>query len=261
MSAELPDLFEGDQLVLLGRYVGRKPVTFALSGNYLGKKRTFKFKSDFDKATTRNAFVSRLWAGRKIGMLVDAIRSSGANPSAAENDPKFKELVDEIVRLSTEFGILTEYTAFLAREGTDLSRKDSVLAEATGNFRRRAIQARVGTAAVNQDLNSIAQKAQSVGNRRNEFYDAKLNRVAITNVQQVADLAFYCKGNIWIDSRLADKNKNEQQPAREIEFGSEQFMQLARKLAAKGRQGSVAFDRDTLLLVDGHRVLIKAPKP
>ncbi|MDP7302152.1 MAG: hypothetical protein QGG09_03570, partial [Pirellulaceae bacterium] len=68
-------------------------------------------------------------------------------------------------------------------------------------------------------------------------------------------------GNIWIDSRLADKNKNEQQPAREIEFGSEQFMQLARKLAAKGRQGSVAFDRDTLLLVDGHRVLIKAPKP
>ena len=261
MPAELPDLFEGDQLVLLGRYVGRKPVTFALSGNYLGKKRTFKFKSDFDKATTSNAFVSRLWAGRKIGMLVDAIRSSGANPSAAENDPKFKELVDEIVRLSTEFGILTEYTAFLAREGTDLSRKDSVLAEATGNFRRRAIQARVGTAAVNQDLNSIAQKAQSFGNRRNEFYDAKLNRVAITNVQQVADLAFYRKGNIWIDSRLADKNKNEQQPAREIEFGSEQFMQLARKLAAKGRQGSVAFDRDTLLLVDGHRVLIKAPKP
>ena len=32
-----------------------------------------------------------------------------------------RELVEEIVRLSTEFGILTEYTAFLAREGTDLA--------------------------------------------------------------------------------------------------------------------------------------------
>ena len=35
------------------------------------------------------------------------------------SDPRLKELTDEIVRISTEFGILTEYTAFLAREGTD----------------------------------------------------------------------------------------------------------------------------------------------
>ena len=62
----------------------------------------------------------RLWASRKIAVLIDAVRQMGADPAASVNDPKIKELIDEIVRLSTEFGILTEYTAFLAREGTDL---------------------------------------------------------------------------------------------------------------------------------------------
>ena len=33
----LPDLFHGDQLVLLGRYTDNKPVKFQLSGNYFGQ--------------------------------------------------------------------------------------------------------------------------------------------------------------------------------------------------------------------------------
>ena len=51
-------------------------------------------------------------------------RAAGAEGSAAQfgskraPTPVKGELVEEIVRLSTEFGILTEYTAFLAREGT-----------------------------------------------------------------------------------------------------------------------------------------------
>ena len=254
----LPDLFEGDQLVLLGRYVGAQPLKFELKGNYAGKPKTFKFKFDLKSATTKNSFVPRLWAGRKIGILVDAIRSSGADPAAAASDPKLKELVDEIVRLSTEFGILTEYTAFLAREGTDLSQKDTVLSEAVTNFQRRAIDARIGAAAVNQDINSIYQKSAKWGNRRNGYFDDNLNRVEVTSVQQIADLAFYRKSDRWIDSRLVDKTAA---PNTTIEFGSAEFMTLARKLAAEGRQGSIAFNRDTLLLIDGQQVLIKAPKP
>jgi Ca-activated chloride channel homolog len=118
----IPDMFEGEQLVLLGQYKKERPIKFELSGNYMGKSREFTFKLDPDKATTRNAFVPRLWASRKIGVMTDALRQMGANGNAAntkkiaQNDPKVKELVDEIIRLSTEFGILTEYTAFLARE-------------------------------------------------------------------------------------------------------------------------------------------------
>ena len=50
------------------------------------------------------------------------------------DDPKYRELVEEILRLSTEFGILTEYTAFLAREGSDLTRHQEVALEAWRNL-------------------------------------------------------------------------------------------------------------------------------
>ena len=117
-----------------------------------------------DQATTRNGFVPRLWASRKIGLLVDAIREQGGTAGVVSREAKgtmsaaTRELVDEIVRLSTEFGILTEYTAFLAREGTDFSQKDKVLSEAENLFRTRAMQTRSGLSSVNQDLNNQNQK-------------------------------------------------------------------------------------------------------
>ena len=73
----LPDLFEGDQIVLLGQYIGEEPLEFTLRGNYRGTPRVFQFRLSLDQATTRNGFVPRLWASRKIGLLVDAIREQG----------------------------------------------------------------------------------------------------------------------------------------------------------------------------------------
>lgn len=258
----LPDLYEGDQLVLLGRYHGEGPISFVVRGNYLGRTREFHFRFGFEKATTRHAFVPRLWAGRKIGMLEDAVRRLGADrfpqPGRPE-DPRLGELVDEIVRLSTEFGILTEYTSFLAREGTDLSRKDSVIAEATENFRRRALSIRWGPAAVNQDLNRQQQKSQKCLNLRNSYLDAKLERVEITAVQQVADRAFYRRGTRWVDSRIVGAGGEQGEP-RAIEFGSDDFLRLARRLAAEGRQGCISLRGDILLEVDGETLLVRAPR-
>lgn len=258
----LPDMFVGDQLVLLGQYDGEDPLIFKLTGNYLGKTRTFTFTFGLDKATTRNAFVPRLWASRRIASLVDSIRQLGADPgpasihNTAARDPKVKELVDEIVRLSTEFGILTEYTAFLAREGTDLSNRDNVLAQATHNFNERAMKTRSGLGAFNQSANSVFMKGQSVANNRNSFYDERMNRVSITNVQQVNDRAFYNRSGRWIDSRVVDRQK-EITPTKVIEFGSEEFAKLAEKLAGEGRQGSIALRGEILLVVGNETVLVK----
>lgn len=116
LPGELPDLFDGDQLIILGQYTGEPAQKLVLSGNFLGKERTFEFSFDPSKATTKNAFVPRLWASRKIAALIEQIRQETADGSSAASDPKHKELVDEIVRLSTKWGILTEYTAFLAVE-------------------------------------------------------------------------------------------------------------------------------------------------
>ncbi len=133
IPSQIPDVFEGDQIVLLGQYFGSAPLDFELKGNYRGTPREFRFNLSLDQATTRNGFVPRLWASRKIGLLVDAIREQGGTSgvvsiaSKSATDPRTRELVDEIVRLSTEFGILTEYTAFLAKERTDFSKKDAVV--------------------------------------------------------------------------------------------------------------------------------------
>jgi Ca-activated chloride channel family protein len=257
LPEKLPDFFEGDQLVLLGQYVGEEPLGFEIAGNYFGKERTFRFKFDFDKASTKNGFVPRLWASRKIAELIDVVRQSGADPSASCSDPKTKELVDEIVRLSTEFGILTEYTAFLAREGTDLHDHVQVRREAEDNLYGRAIHVRSGIGAVNQAFNYTRQKGQTELNYRNGFLDAEMNEVSISTVQQVNGDAYYRRGNQWTDSRLVAQAPAAP-PARVIEFGSKEYFELAEKLAAENRQGSISLEGDILLMVDGQPVLIRS---
>ncbi len=256
MPQTLPDLFEGDQLVLLGQYVGQEPVTFRISGNYMGKERKFKFTFEFDKADKRNGFVSRLWAGRKIAELIDAVRQMGADAAVTKDDPKVKELVDEIVRLSTEFGILTEYTAFLAREGTNLGDRGRVLEEASDMLETRAMQSRSGYGAVNQSFNMSRGKSGATLNLRNEFYNEQMDRVSITSVQQINDRAYYSRSGRWVDSDLVEK-ESQIKPTRIIEFGTDEFMELAEKLAAENRQGSIALRGDILLMVDGEPVLVR----
>src|SRR6185312_7396710 len=99
-------VFEGDQIVLLGQYTGDAPLDFELRGNYRGTSREFQFRLSLDQATTRNGFVPRLWASRKIGLLVDAIREQGGTTGVVSieakgsTNPRTRELVDEIIRLS-----------------------------------------------------------------------------------------------------------------------------------------------------------------
>ncbi|HRX80719.1 MAG TPA: VIT and VWA domain-containing protein, partial [Pirellulaceae bacterium] len=165
---QLPDLFEGDQLVLLGRYTGNAPLQFRLSGEQAEGNKAFEFKFDTSKGGIKNAFVGRLWATRKIAALTDSIRDMGAvATNTKSDDPRLQELSDEIIRLSTEFGILTEYTSFLATEGTDLAATEQLLEQAISNYQVRAIGSRTGIASVNQDLNSNALRAMTCTNPRN----------------------------------------------------------------------------------------------
>ena len=236
---------------------------FALTGNYLGREKTFNFKFDLRTATTRNAFVPRLWAARKIAVLVDAIRQMGANGDPAivhppaPDDPRLKELVDEIVRLSKEFGILTEYTSFLAREGTDLADLDKVLREANKNFVSRAMRTRSGFGAVSQSLSNLEmKKAAPQLNVRNYYVDDKLQRVEVSGVQQIGGMAFFKRGNRWVDSRLVE-NEEDMKPDRVIEIGSKEHMALAEELAKEGRQGAVSLPGEILLEVDGKQILCR----
>jgi Ca-activated chloride channel family protein len=290
LPAELNDVFEGDQIVLLGQYQNADPLHFRISGNYLGTQRTFDLKFDLDKATTRNAFVPRLWASRKIARLIDLISEAGADnassarasnlrtgrlssgitvpvrsaggPSGAgantSVDPKLKELVDEIVRLSTEYGVLTEYTAFLALDGTDFGQRDALNEQARRSLVDNAQNTRSGMGSVTQNMNGSAQRMQASANRDNFYLNQNMERVEITNVQQITDRTFFHRNNRWVDSSVLDREKN-LSPDQTVEFGTPEFYKLVDRLVSEGRQGILALSGEMLLSIDGKTVLIKAP--
>src|SRR5262249_37204011 len=152
--------------------------------------------------------------------------------------------------LSTEFGILTEYTAFLAREGTDFTRQHHIFSQAEGLLLNRAIQTRSGLSSVNQDLNNQDQKAVVCANPRNKYRDESMHEVSSTTVQQIGDRAFYKRGQGWVDSRLVTQAPGAP-PTRVVAFGSDEYRRLTTRLAREGRQGSMALCGDVLMLVDG----------
>jgi Ca-activated chloride channel family protein len=259
MPVEINDLFEGDQLVLLGQYQGEQPLRFKLNGNYLGTPRSFEFKFEMNAATTRNSYVPRLWASRKIAYLIDQIRQTAADGSTQPN-PRTKELVTEIVRLSTQFGILTEYTAFLATEGELAAspRPEAVLRLAEAELDKKAVKMRSGAGAVSQEMNVNAQKGQATMNRSNVFYDDQMKRVEITNVQQIADRTFFRRNKQWVEAPLLERAKDLKADS-EIAFGTAAFDQLVARLVSEGRQGILALGSDLWLTLDGKTVLVKMP--
>jgi Ca-activated chloride channel family protein len=101
---QLPDLFHGGQLVVLGRYSGRGPTAVTLTGTVGKEDRQFVYELTFpDKTGDDKEFVEQLWARRKVGYLLEQIRANGEK----------KELVDETVALAKKYGIATPYTSYL----------------------------------------------------------------------------------------------------------------------------------------------------
>ena len=100
------DLFEGQQLVVVGRYKKPGAAKVVIRGHIGHEERKFDFPANLvSKSTDESfAFVEKLWAVRRIGEIIDQIDLTGKND----------ELVKELVELSTKHGILTPYTSFLA---------------------------------------------------------------------------------------------------------------------------------------------------
>jgi Ca-activated chloride channel family protein len=107
----LPDLFLGSQIVAVGRYREGGVATATLTGEVNGEKQTFRYteqifeRNSLEKSETLQA-LPRLWATRKIGYLLNKVRLDGPDP----------ETIDQIVRLSIRYGIVTPYTSYLVTE-------------------------------------------------------------------------------------------------------------------------------------------------
>lgn len=267
LPRKLGDLFAGDQLVVLGQYRGDDDLRFELAGRTPAGDRRYAFTLPVASASTKHAFVPRLWASRQIGFLVDELRQQGGDlgaPFGAQRpdpfaNPRLRELRDEILRLSTRFGVLGEYTAFLATEGSRLDDWQALTEACQANLHGRAVVTRSGAAAVNQGQNLWFQKGQTHANPRNCFLDAANNVVELDSIQQVCDRAFFKRGGLWVDGNSVVRQQLE--PDEKVAFGSAQFFALAHRLATEGRSGVLSLRGDILLEVDGRNVLVTASTP
>ncbi|MEY4386504.1 MAG: hypothetical protein RLY20_1787 [Verrucomicrobiota bacterium] len=102
----LPDLFKGEQLVLVGRYTGKGSSAAVIEGTANGTSHRFATDVKFSDESSDNDFIPRLWATRRVGYLLDEIRLHGEN----------RELKDEVTDLARKYGLVTPYTAYLILE-------------------------------------------------------------------------------------------------------------------------------------------------
>ncbi len=272
----IPDVFEGEQLVVFGSYLGETPTKIEFSARSPSGSIGSSVAFDPAIATTRHGYVARLWATRRIAELVDEVRQLAADRPGQPvgslpptGDPRLKELVDEIVRLSARFGVLTEYTAFFANEGTNLGDFERLADCAKDLLSSRAERSRTGLGALNQGVNFNEMKGKAQVAYDNRFLDAQMQQCRITNVQQVSDRCFYNNSGTWVDSQLiATKSTGVGGSAQTeavhidetVDFGTDRHFELVAEIASEGRQAVLSLPGDTIVRHQNKNILVRNPQ-
>ena len=192
----LPDLFKGSQLVFVGKYTGRGPVSVVLTGKSGRDEKRFVLESRALAGGNQFNFLPRLWATRRIGYLLEEIRLRGSN----------HELVEEIRRLGLKYGIVTPYTSFLVTE------REAMALDAAAPAAQEAIAARqtLGVGAVK------AAKATQAFKLEDRAAQAVSERILYKD-----DKTFYLKDGVWTDSEYQDGAA-----VTEVKFNSDAYYRL-----------------------------------
>lgn len=258
----LPDLFREDRLLLLGRYTTKDVGRLRLTGTRGGEATSWELRYDFERALPRNDFVRRLWAMRRIAGLEDELRQAGADPSALaslRDDPRLGEIANEMLALATRHGVLTDSTAFLALEGTELGDGDALLATACSNGLENPL-ARTGQTGIAMTQNVGINRSQSWVNGANCLYTGDGELAANPTVQTIQGRTFFRRGVRWVDGALA-LSEDAKEPDRTVVFGSDEHVALCERLRGEGRAGQLALQGEILIRDGAETVLIVAAAP
>ncbi len=219
----LPDLFAGTQLIIVGRYRDGGPATIRLEGNLDGQRKVYTYEVEFRERAGGEAFIARLWATRKIGALLNAIRLHGEDP----------ELVDSVIRLSIRYGIITPYTSFLITEDdifTEEGREEvqmrfeaeagAAFAAPSGAAAVDAAEAAAGLSGANAPLSAPAPMPTMVAPGEETKF-ATGEQV----IRYVGDRTFVWRDGVWVDT-LYDADR--MTPERIVFLSDEYFALLDR---------------------------------
>ncbi|MCU1272949.1 MAG: vault protein inter-alpha-trypsin protein [Bryobacterales bacterium] len=276
----MPDLFKGQMLFAFGRYSGFGNGSVKITGTLNGQQKEFAADVKFTESDTKNAFIPRLWATRRVGWLLDEIRLHGES----------RELKDEVVRLSREHGIVTPYTAFLILEdeqkrgvplaaqnfrefggdanaaGRAKSFYDSAKGEARDERMRAGAQAVTNASSLDslKRGDNLSQASQGEALAKNDGFAgggrqpfASLGAAPATQpsgyryaqnysqqVRVVNGRAFYQNGEAWTDSTIQSKKDAK---TVEIKFNSDEYFGLIKKYPYIAQWMSLGSNVDVLI--------------
>jgi len=192
----LPDLFHGEELVVMGRYRGAGRGALVLEGTRAGNTQRYRFELDFPRRKTDDEYVMRLWANRKAGALTAQLRLHGPDP----------EIIDALRDLGLRYGVLTEYTAYLVQEpgviGTEQARE---MAEMRAQSAAQAPTDQSGDVAFRRARNSARlQQSVSVDEAEKLVADAVTagGRMEVAAWRRIGRRIFVSRGQEWVDGAL-----------------------------------------------------------
>jgi Ca-activated chloride channel homolog len=249
---ELPDIFRGTQVTIVGRYRNGsdlRNVTLGLTGRTGERARSFSYQRlDFPLVERENDFLPRLWATRRVGWLMEQVRTNGEQ----------KELRDEVVDLGTRYGIVTPYTSYLALEPGAAADGVSVLPlnnRGVGSRPRPRAPSGAGT----QDMRAMSAPAARAETGEFAVRESKRQRAqqeaerdeagpAADNVRKVGGKTFYLREGVWVDAEFGEEARL---PETRLTFGSEEYFSLAARTPELARYLALG---ERVLVVYGGRV-------
>ncbi len=239
----LPDLFAGAPVILVGRYRQAGAFTVTVSGSLNGQPQQFTypqqgFSGDDTQSDAAASSLNRLWATRKIGVLLNQMRLSTPN----------EELIAEITRLSLLYGILTPYTSYLVEEpyALDTSSLERLNQQAYAEFLslpeedsgQTAVENAIGQGALANALNLSANPAQG----------------ETTRWRTAGGHTFLLQDGLWVDTRFSEGV----QTLQSIEFLSPAYFDLAASSSPAAE--ALALGQNVLVVIGGQAYQVVSPR-
>jgi len=224
---DLPDVFRGSQVTLIGRYrnaAALEAVRLRLAGNSGGTARSYSYENlRFPLREQNNEYLPRLWATRRVGWLMEQIRTNGEQ----------KELRDEVVDLGTRYGIVTPYTSYLALENEAITTNITPGAGASPSPSNRPIRSLGGMAAPKSaaDASAVtgAIAVQESKRTRDQQRIEKLKEENSSVIKYAGGKTFYMRDGIWTD---AEFKADSRLPETVLTFGSDEYFAILKQKPA-----------------------------
>jgi len=214
--SNLPDLFRGDQLTILGRYEGQGSTVLKLTGIIGSERHEISKNAHFSELEPDHDFLPHLWAQSRIAELVDEAALNGEN----------EELRREIEHLSKKYGVQTPYTSLIAADDGSLG------------------------SSYKSTLSDAYTEAIPIYDRI-EYHRALEERKYARHKRQYADMkrigrkTFHRRGRIWVDTEYDGTSERKQ-----IAFDSKAYYDLMNHLPDLAKYAK--FAKGTLSMIICH---------